>query len=140
MSVRIREYLTRRFPQAMSSFFDALIWAAMTFWAAVQAAWSPIGQTMGERIKRRVQLAVSLGVGGLALCVAAFAWPTSGAIQLIAAFILAVAGCGVFFVGLYLSGSLECPRCGSTVSPRIFVKGRPKRCPHCRANFDEPPP
>jgi hypothetical protein len=136
MVARISDYLTRRFPRAMSSFFDALIWAAMTCCAVALAAWSPIGQTIGQRVKRRVRLAFTLCIGGLALLVVAFAWPSSGT----AAFILAVTGCVAFFVGLYINVALECLKCMRTLSPWGFAKGRPKRCPHCRVNFDEPWP
>ena len=57
-----------------------------------------------------------------------------------------IIGSTVFGVGLDLSVTARCPRCGGTVSPWISMypafylpfKGRPKRCPHCRVSLDEP--
>jgi hypothetical protein len=140
MAVRIRDYLTRRFPRATSGFFEVLIPAAVIHWVAGFGPWSLVGQTIGERIKRRAQQAFSLCIGGLILFVVAFAWPSVGTFQSIVALILVIGGCAAFFGGLHISVTLECPKCENTVNPWVFGVRQPKRCPHCRVSLDEPCP
>ena len=140
MMVRIMDYLTRRFPRATSDFFEVLIPPAVIHWVTGVANWAPVGQTIGERIRRRAQQAFSLIIGGLVLFVVAFAWRSSGVFQTIVGFILVIAGCAAFFRGLHLSVTLECPKCENTVNPWIFGVRQPKRCPHCRVNLEEPYP
>jgi hypothetical protein len=140
MTVRIRDYLIRRFPRATSELFEVLIPPAVIHWVIGVATWAPLGQTIGERIRRRVHQAFSLCIGGLVLFLVAFALPRSGWFQWAVALILVVAGCAAFFGGLHISVSLECPKCETTVNPWIFGVRQPKRCPHCRVSLDEPSP
>ncbi len=140
MMVRIMDYLTRRFPRATSDFFEVLIPPAVIHWVTGVASWAPVGQTIGERIRRRAQQAFSLIIGGLVLFVVAFAWRSSGVFQTIVGFVLVIAGCAAFFRGLHISVTLECPKCENTVNPWIFGVRQPKRCPHCRVSLEEPYP
>lgn len=143
MWVRIRDELTCRFPRAMWNCIGIAILAAVMIYVlilTVIAILSPSEETIGSRLKRRVQLAVSLCICGLSLCLIAFTWPNSGPVDRAIAITLAGGACMTFFVGLYSCVTVECPKCEIPISPRIVAKPPLKRCPHCRVRFDAPYP
>jgi hypothetical protein len=103
-------------------------------------------ETIRDRFKRRRRLAGSLYMGGLLVLVLSMAWIGFDNPQPGLALILPILGMAVFCVGLVLSGTAQCPRCRTTVSPwvsmypafRFPFSGPPKCCPRCGVSLDEP--
>jgi hypothetical protein len=100
-----------------------------------------MSETIREHLKRRTQRAMPLYIGGLLLIVLSVAWSGSVVPRAIAV-VMVLLGATAFCMGLYLSVTTQCPRCGTIVSPWISIypehwfNRRPRGCQGCGASFD----